>query len=308
MQILGDKKIWAIGGGKGGVGKTMVTANLGLSLAAKGKKVVLVDADLGCANLHTVMGLKHTPRTLNDFIAKKLPINDILLDVGVDTLRLISGANAILGLANPKYFQKQRLIRHLYNLNADYILLDLGAGTSYNMLDFFAMADEEIVVICPEPTSIQNGYGFIKSAFYRKLQRAFSKNPLIAPLLQELARPKSQRSMKTMADLLDYISKQDEYTSLLLRRQLSKFSPRVIGNMLSAKEDKESLMAVKLVAEKYMGINLELVGYIDFSQNVCNSIKKMQPIIKADPQSQASHEINRIVDCLLMSENTKEKK
>ncbi len=305
MQFLGDKKFWAVGGGKGGVGKTVLTANLGLALAGRGKRVILVDADLGCANLHTVLGLKRTPHTLNDFLQKKLPLEEILLEVGIDNLRLISGANAILGLANPKYFQKQRIIRNLKKLPADYILLDLGAGTSYNMLDFFALADQELVVICPEPTSLQNGYGFIKSALYRKLQRTFSKNQLIMPLLQELALPKSKRSLKTMQDLLGLTSLRDENAAQLLRRQLAQFSPKIVGNMLGAEEDKESLLAIKLVAEKYLGIKLELIGNIYFHPSVSNSVKKMQPILRSNPDSQAAQEINRIVDCLLEGEKQK---
>ncbi len=299
MKIVDNKKFWAIGGGKGGVGKTVMTTNLGLALAARGNKVIVVDADLGCANLHTVLGLKQTPRTLNDFMQKKYSLDEIILDTGVENLSLISGANAILGLANPKFVQKQRIINHLKRLPADYILLDLGAGTSYNMLDFFAIADEGLVVICPEPTSIQNGYGFIKSAVFRRLQRAFRNHPVIMPLIHEMGRPKSKRSLKTMTDLMEAVSAQDEGAKQLLHNELVQIRPRIIGNMLNVEEDKESLMAVRLVAEKYMGISLDLLGTIFHHKTVSNSVKKMQPVFHASPQSQAAREIDNMVDRLL---------
>ncbi|MBI5789607.1 MAG: AAA family ATPase [Candidatus Schekmanbacteria bacterium] len=303
MQILGDKKIWAIGGGKGGVGKTIMTSNLGLSLAGHGKQVVLLDADLGCANLHTMLGIKNATRTLNDFLSKKYTLEEILLDTGTENLKIISGANAILGLANPNFLQKQRLINHLKTLPADYILLDLGAGTSYNMLDFFTIANEGLVVICPEPTSIQNGYGFIKSAFYRRLNLLFSKNMIITPLLQEMIRPKSKRYLKTMTDLIELVNLKDPKSAQALQTELSAFKTRIIANMVNSDEDKESVLAVKMVAEKFLGIQLDLVGNIYSHSVVAASVKKMQPFMQTAPQSQAALEVNQIVEYLMEAQN-----
>ena len=104
-------RIIAVGGGKGGVGKSLVTSSLGISLARHGKKVVVVDADLGGANLHTCLGLSNPSRTLSDFINRRVhSIEDVILETGVKNLGLISGAHDHLTASNLKYFQKTRLL------------------------------------------------------------------------------------------------------------------------------------------------------------------------------------------------------
>src|SRR3974390_883777 len=150
-------KMWAIGGGKGGVGKSVVTLLLGASLARLGRKVIMIDADLGGSNLHTFTGIRYPEYTLADFISRKVEkIDQLLMETPIDNLKLICGADDILGIANPKFAQKTRLFSHLKKLDADIILLDLGAGSSFATIDFFLYAPNKIVVVTPQVTSIQN--------------------------------------------------------------------------------------------------------------------------------------------------------
>ena len=164
------KQIWAIGGGKGGVGKTLITANFAITLAKAGATVTLVDLDLGGANLHTCLGVEQTAHTLTDLFSPDVKnFAQLASPTNIPNLSLISGAQDSLNVANLPHAQKQKLLNKLKQLPSDYIILDLGAGTSYNTLDFFLAADVGILVVLPEPTSIENAYRFIKSAFYRKL-------------------------------------------------------------------------------------------------------------------------------------------
>ncbi len=104
---MGKKRIWAVGGGKGGVGKSLVATNLAVVLANLGSKVVAVDLDLGNANMHTYFGIRYPRNTLIDFINGKVQdLNEILLDTSIFNLKFISGAGGILGLANPGHTQK----------------------------------------------------------------------------------------------------------------------------------------------------------------------------------------------------------
>src|SRR5210317_604066 len=92
LQEKTDKKVWAFAGGKGGTGKTAMTANIGVALATMGYRIILVDADLGGANLHTILNIKRPTRTLSDFINRRVEtLNDILLPTPSENLRLISG-------------------------------------------------------------------------------------------------------------------------------------------------------------------------------------------------------------------------
>jgi len=146
-------KMWAVGGGKGGVGKSLVTLLLGASLARFGRRVIMIDADLGGSNLHTLTGIRYPEYTLADFISRKVEtLEQLVMETPVDNLRLISGADDILGIANPKFTQKGKLFAHIGKLEADFILLDLGAGSSFTTIDFFLYAPNKIVVVTPQVT------------------------------------------------------------------------------------------------------------------------------------------------------------
>lgn len=117
-------KIIAVGGGKGGIGKTLVSSSLAIALAEAGTRVILIDADLGGANVHTVMGI-HTPeKTLHDFISRKVKsLAEVVIDAPVPGLRLICGAAGSIGMANMEYADKLKLIRHFRRLLAEFVWL-----------------------------------------------------------------------------------------------------------------------------------------------------------------------------------------
>ncbi|HSN14611.1 MAG TPA: P-loop NTPase, partial [Anaeromyxobacteraceae bacterium] len=159
------RRIIAVGGGKGGIGKSMISANLGIELARRGKRVVMVDADLGGANLHTTLGIDVPKRTLTDFIERRVAkIDEVVTPTGIENLGLISGALDHLDAANPRYAQKMRFLRHVQQMDVDFAILDLGAGTHLNVLDFFLVADHGVLVLVPEPTAVENAYRFVKAA------------------------------------------------------------------------------------------------------------------------------------------------
>src|SRR5690606_3926121 len=136
-----NAKIWAVGGGKGGVGKSLVTANISICLALMGYKVVAVDLDLGGANLHTCLGVPIPDKTLSDYLTKKVSsLNDLITPTAIDNLSIISGAQDDVGIGNLRDVQEAVMLARLGELNADLVILDLGGGTSYNTLDFFISA------------------------------------------------------------------------------------------------------------------------------------------------------------------------
>ena len=126
-----------IASGKGGVGKTIFTANLAITLAKMGKTVIVVDLDLGSSNLHTCLGIKNRHPGIGNFIFDKgTSLESLIVKTEIDRLYFIPGDSLIPGTANMQYFVKQKLIKGINNLVADYILLDLGAGSSFNIIDF----------------------------------------------------------------------------------------------------------------------------------------------------------------------------
>mgnify|MGYP003617274944 FL=1 len=195
------QKIWAVGGGKGGVGKSLVTANLSICLALMGYKVVAIDLDLGGANLHTCLGVPIPEKTLSDYLSKKVPsLGHLLTSTPITNLSIISGAQDDVGIANLKQIQKTKILSSIVDLDADFILLDLGAGTSFNTLDFFIAADQGILTALPEPTSIENTYRFIRSVYHRKLKMVEDLLE-IGPLIDQAMNAKIQQNA-TPADLI----------------------------------------------------------------------------------------------------------
>ncbi|MBY0415081.1 MAG: P-loop NTPase, partial [Bdellovibrionales bacterium] len=199
-----QQKIWAIGGGKGGVGKSLVTANLAICLALMGHKVAAIDLDLGGANLHTCLGVPIPDKTLSDYLSKKVrTLTELLTPTAINNLFIISGAQDDLGIANLKQMHKAKLLNQFNELPVDYVLLDLGAGTTFNTIDFFIAADQGIITTLPEPTSIENSYRFIKTVYHRKLKMA-EELLEIGPLIDQAMNAKlSQNS--TPADLINRV-------------------------------------------------------------------------------------------------------
>ncbi|MHC4660955.1 MAG: MinD/ParA family protein [Planctomycetota bacterium] len=156
-------KVVAVTSGKGGVGKTNLASNLAIAAAQLGQKVILLDADLGLANVDIVLDL--SPKsTLNDLIAGKYNVFDILVE-GPGGIRVVPGANGIARLADLDVAKRTELLEYLQLLEfeADLIFIDTSAGISGNVIQFCAAADEAVIVATPEPTAITDAYAIIKT-------------------------------------------------------------------------------------------------------------------------------------------------
>jgi flagellar biosynthesis protein FlhG len=151
-----------IASGKGGVGKTTLTVNLAVALSRAGKEVMILDADLGTANVDILFGIM--PRyTLLDFIKGEKSLKEIVVK-GHEGVKIIPGCSGIYEINNTSAWQREKLINDLenYGQNMDFLLVDSGAGISKEVIGFLAAADEVIIIVSPEPTSITDGYGIIK--------------------------------------------------------------------------------------------------------------------------------------------------
>ena len=159
----GSKKtrIIAISSGKGGVGKTNISINMALAYAQLGKKVIVMDADLGLANVNVVLGV--IPKyNLYHLIRKQKTMRDIILDTNYG-IQIVAGASGFSKIANLSEEERTNFITELSELStADIIIVDTGAGVSNNVLSFIAAADDVLIVTTPEPTAITDAYGIIK--------------------------------------------------------------------------------------------------------------------------------------------------
>lgn len=158
----GRTRTIAVTSGKGGVGKTTVAANLAIALQRLGARVVLVDVDLGLANVDVLLGLR--PRwTLKDLLAGRRSIREITVD-GPAGVRVVPAASGLEELANLAPWEQERLWRSFAELDADadLVLVDTAAGIAPNVLDVLATTEEVVVVAAPEPAAITDAYALIK--------------------------------------------------------------------------------------------------------------------------------------------------
>ncbi|MGE4233415.1 MAG: P-loop NTPase [Bacteriovoracia bacterium] len=297
------KFIWAIGGGKGGVGKSLISANIAICLARTGYKVCAIDLDLGCANLHTCLGVDIPELTLSDFFSKREPnIEKVLVPTEIRNLHLISGAQDAIGVANLKHTLKSRLLQELEALDADFLVFDLGAGTSFNTLDFFLSADVGMLTLLPEPTSIENTYRFIKSAYYRKLKQSAALMD-IRPMLDMAMDHKNPLEIKSPADLLREVAKYDQDMANRLRFEIQSFKPKLIVNQVRTQSDIDIGFSIRSICKRYFGIDLEYLGYLDYDSAVWQSVRRKRPLILEFPTSKLATHFTRMTNHLISQMN-----
>lgn len=285
--------IISIASGKGGVGKSVVSANLALLLAKRGRRVVLADLDIGGADSHILFGLLNPPVTLTDFLNRRVPhLADIAQPLTVhNNLRIIPGTGDTLASANMPYSKKKRLIRNCQELDTDIIIADIGAGTSYHALDFFLMADHHVAVATPDPTSVLDLYRFIKLAAIRRVLSSFLARDAMAEAL-------SDRDFSSVEEVLDVAGKTDEAGRAIAETTLRSFQPALILNRIAGRSRVNVLQLRKLLKE-YVGGDLHLLGEIPEDPAMEQAVRNYLPVTEREPTAPASVALGHIVDTLL---------
>ena len=186
QETAKEMTIIPVASGKGGVGKSVITANLSVSLAEKGCRVVAVDLDLGGSNLHTCLGLDNNNPGIGDYLrAHYGNLDELLVDTYHPNLKFLAGDARSPLMANLHTAQKNKLMNHLRKLDADYVLLDLGSGSAYNTLDFFAMSYNGLMVCTVEYTSLMNLLTFLKNLALRRIEMQLPRNTFLRKSFQE---------------------------------------------------------------------------------------------------------------------------
>jgi flagellar biosynthesis protein FlhG len=289
-----NNRILAIGGGKGGTGKSLITASIGICLANRGNEVLLVDADLGTANLHTLLGLGPPQVGLSDFVTKKkLSIDRVIIKTGMHNLKLISGAKDMVGIANLSYWQKVKILNNIKKLNYKYILIDLGPGTSFNILDFFLISHCGILITSPEPTSIENTYRFIRGLLFRYLRNAISQK-VLKTLIDRGVRQRDGHKFSSVFDLLETIEKIEPKLGDTIESYLSKLDIKLILNQASTNRDRAIGQKMAIAARKYFGIPIDFLGSISYDDNVRKALLQKKTLMTYFPHFKAFKEISEI--------------
>ena len=289
-----NNHIIAIGGGKGGTGKSLIAASIGICLANRGNDVLLIDADLGTANLHTFLGLEPPKRGLSDFVSKKeSTISGVITKTGINNLKLISGANDMIGIANLSYGQKIKVLNNIKKLNYRYILLDLGPGTSFNILDFFLISHCGILITSPDPTSIENTYRFTKGLLFRHLRKTISKK-VVRSLIDNGIRQRNGHKFESVFDLLETIETIEPRLGDAISRYLSTLDIKLIVNQVRTSKDRAIGQKMAIAAKKYFGIPIDFLGNVSHDNKISKGLLQRKPLMDYLPHSKAFKELTEI--------------
>jgi len=290
-------RIFAVAGGKGGIGKSVVAASMGMGLAMLHKQVILIDADFGGASLHRILGMESVRKSSVQFLQKKVHYLEELAisHPRFDHLKLIRGMNGYLGAANLPYSQKLKLIRHIYRLPADYVLLDLGGGTNYHVLDFFIAADASVVLVTPDPLSILEAYHFIKQAFFRKLTHTFKNQGKVTEIIHQYAHADSQNRHANVDNMMTEIRLMHAALADKIQEVQRRFRPKLLINRLRKRSDENDCMAVIRAAKELLLIDVEYWGAIHDDSVVYDSLMANQPFISYHSKSRVSRDLATII-------------
>ena len=271
-------RVIAVAGGKGGIGKTMVSASLAIALAQADTRVVLFDADLGGANVHTVMGIYAPERTLYDFVARRVKgLEELLIPSPFDGLQLICGSPGTIGMANLEHWEKLKLIRHLQTLPVEYVGLDIGAGMSLNEVDLFNAGDIPIVVANPEPTSIQECFNFLKVAVFRRLRREFAEAPSVLELLDLSRDPTHAHDLRLLTEIGEEVKRGSVREGMRFFRLLNEFSPKLILNRVFDRRETREGLALQIATQDMLRLRLEFWGYMTYDPSIAKAVRSMTP-------------------------------
>jgi flagellar biosynthesis protein FlhG len=287
------------------VGKSLVSANLGVAFAQAGQRVVLADLDLGASNLHLVLGY-HSPQTgIGTFLNNtRSNFAEVIAETDVRGLRFIPGDNEIPGTANLKVSQLKALVKQLLSLNADtdVLILDLGAGTHQSILDFFLLSGQGIIVSAPAVTAVLNAYVFLKNAVFRLMFTCCGKGSKARAYLEKMRKDGAGHQKLYIPKILPEIQKIDEESYKKFTEHLARLRPRLIMNMVEEPKDADVAMKIRRSCEEYLDLKLEHLGvmYRDSLQDT--ALASRLPITLYKPQSILSQAIYRIADKILETE------
>jgi flagellar biosynthesis protein FlhG len=261
---LCDKKLWTIGGGKGGVGKTFLAAAMGTALARAGRSVILVDANLAAPDLHAYLGIKAPGSTLLDVLERRAAIQDALMATPEPNLYFLSCVGDELGMSEITRAEQENMVACLSALDAEFVLLDVGSGTSLEVLDFFNLAHEAIVVTSPDPASMRCTFKYIRNAAYRRVQDRFGGLEDVKDAFQRLRRTSGTAQPQTMKTFLDLLRPNAPEAAQNIANMLEGWRPHLLVNMAASEQDHHVADIILSAVRRFLNIDLHSCGVINF--------------------------------------------
>ena len=296
MQIL------PIASGKGGVGKSLLSANLAIALGQAGKKVVLADLDLGASNLHLALGHNVKNNSIGTYLTDKSSFQSIIEPTEYDNVSFIAGDSQIPGLTTLKAAQKTKLLRNFHSIDADFLILDLGAGTHQIILDMFLQSPQGILVTAPTVTATLDGYLFLKNSVFRLLNTTYKRGSAGHQYLEQLKTNSDAMKSIYIPKLVDQLSVVDPVNTGLFKTRMNQFKPRLVMNMIDDPKDADRAQRIRNSCSQYLGMDLEYLSLMYRDQLQDKALSSRLPVIIYKPNCVLSQAIYRIAEKVIAAE------
>ena len=281
----------AVGGGKGGVGKSFVTASLALSLARDGARtgarVAAVDLDLGGSNLNLFLGEPHPERELADFVDGRVEtLGEILQPTRLPNLRYVAGSFDMVTALDPLRERKLDLIRALVGLGADFVLLDLQAGATPVTLDFYFLGDVKLLVTNPEATAFHNAYGFLKNYVLRRILTELRDRREALHFVLEYYRGTSDEPVpdRTITALVAELRARFPEVEPEVEGILEYDAPLLVLNRVRDRNERQYLDRFRAVVEQNLALRCPELGTIPEDKRVGRATREGRPFVLAHPR------------------------
>ena len=291
-------QIWAVGGGKGGTGKSLVSNGLGTRLAERGCKVILVDTDFGGPNQHTYCGIRKPTTSLVQFFEDRTPLESLILKTKHEGLFLIPGNFNSQNTDNLTTTQKQKLFRHLGKLQADHVILDLGAGTQYDTLDTFLLADIQVCVIAPDALAIENFYLFLKNLKFRQLNNTLSTLSL-RDRAREIWKNRAESGITTGEQFARHLRALFPEFSSRYDQELERLRIHLVLNQVREFRQAELGPSVSSAATKFFQVPSSYAGQIRFEKDLWQRPCQDSPVIHPGASYSFRQDLEKVVETIL---------
>lgn len=295
-----EKFIIPIASGKGGVGKSIFAASLATALAGKGYDTVAVDLDLGGSNLHTYLGLPNTSPGVGDYLKQRLPsLQELIVPSGIRNLRFLPGDGKTPFMANIPTAQRLQLLREIQQIEARYIIIDLGAGTSLNTMNFFGLSNRGIIISSLDTPSLMNSLVFLRNFIFANIISLVHDNKIIRKELLDAYRLPADSDHLTVAGILDKIRSYDPKLAERVKKRCSSFRPAFILNMGDRPEDLKVIGKIETTLRKNLSLSAQFLGMLFYDDAVRKAVRRNEPFLAGNPDSLYGRCLKEILGRLL---------
>ena len=302
-------RLIAVGGGRGGVGKSVIAESLAVYFAQLGKPVILIDADPTGANLHAHFGLSasrkepsldgpapgHADRGAGGArgAGSEDSWNDSLLTTAVPGLRLLPAAHDSIDVPmSLRSSRKSRWLSRVRALPAEYLVVDVGPGHGPVAVDLLLAADLAIVVSVPEPPAIETTYRFIRAAFVRRVRRALLPDKFRLGLFERALRQIGY--LPAPIELVRALTKVERELALLAWIEAKRMRLHLVVNQTRVRADQDLGQQMCDLSTRHYGVALDELGHVEHDDTVWLAVRRNRPLLIDSPASKAARNVERI--------------